>query len=86
MQMKHLTALLIATALTQAVPQANANETTNSVATKANKIATKTTNAVGHGLRRAGEAIEHGGMKTSEVLHRVATKLGVASSSTKPQH
>ena len=86
MQRKHITASLIAIALTQAVPPANANETTNSVATKADKIATKTTNAVGHGLRRAGGAIEHAGTKTSEVLHRVATKLGVASSSTKSQH
>lgn len=81
MRRKSFITLLIISALALPLPQALANETTNSVAKKTSEIAAKTSNAVGRGLRKTGEAINHAGMKTSAALHRASTKLGITSSS-----
>ncbi len=80
MQLKHLAPLLLVMALTQAAASAYANETVNKVTTKTREIAAKTTEAVGHGLKKAGEGIDHAGNKTAEVLHRVVKKIEPSSS------
>jgi len=80
MQQKSFISLLVISALVLPLPQALANETTNSIAKKTSEIAAKTSNAVEHGLKKTGAAINHAGTKTSEALHRVSNELKPTSS------
>ncbi len=76
-------------ALAGATAPAHAQEAAKSAVGKATAVEQKTAGAVKRGVDKAASGVQYGGKKTSEALHRGASKVGVpskpASSPAAPQ-